>query len=234
MRKEVIGDVRTRREIIGDCELWLGDCREVLPLLTRVDAVITDPPYPAEFTHLYGDIARHAKALLPQGGHFLALCGHHQIEDVLRLCSEHLRFWWLCGMRHDTIMRLPGKWVGARWKPAVWYVNERRLKGDTNCPVDLLDGGGRDKRFHVWGQPTAWFEHWITALAPVGGVVLDPFMGSGTTGVACVRMGRKFIGIEMDPAHFETARQRISGALPALFIDKAAKPEQFDLLHEPT
>jgi site-specific DNA-methyltransferase (adenine-specific) len=197
---------------IGDATMYLGDCREILPAVASADAVITDPPYPKEFEHLYGCAAEHASRLLPVGGHFIALCGHHNIREVLSLCDAHLRFWWLCGMRHHSKQRLPGKWVSVAWKPAVWFVKERRRAGDVQCPVDLLDGGGQDKAHHEWGQPTYWFEHWIDRLTWRGATILDPFAGAGTTGVACVNLGRKFIGIEIDHQHFETACERIAAA----------------------
>lgn len=197
---------------IGRATLYLGDCRDILPTLAYADAFITDPPYPKEFEKLYGVIAEQAARMLPVGGHMVALCGHHNIAEILDLCSQHLRFWWLCGMRHTSKKRLPGKWVAVAWKPAVWFVNGRRRPGDTQCPVDLLDGGGRDKDHHNWGQPTAWFEHWIDRLTEIDGVVIDPTMGAGTTGVAAVKLGRRFVGIELDPTHFDTSCRRIESA----------------------
>jgi hypothetical protein len=214
--------------------LYLGDCREILPTLGNVDAVVTDPPYPKEFQHLYGDLARHSAALLPVGGSLIALCGHYQVPDLTAEMGKHLRFWWLCGMRHTAFTRLPGKWVHSAWKPALWYVNERRHKGDTRCPTDLIQGGGRVKEFHEWGQPTQWFSHWIDNLSNAGDVVLDPFMGSGTTGVASVQMRRRFVGIELNPTHFDTACARISDALsqPDMFAPEVLAPvkqEAFEL-----
>lgn len=192
--------------------MYLGDCRDVLPTLTGVDAVITDPPYPKEYEHLYGYAAEQAARLLPVGGHFVALCGHHNIAEVLGLCGAHLRYWWLGGMLHHSKQRLPGKWVAVAWKPAVWFVKQRRKPGDVECPVDMLEGGGQDKAHHHWGQPTYWFEHWISRLTSRGDVILDPFAGAGTTGVACVNLGRRFIGIEIDQAHFDTSCERLAAA----------------------
>jgi site-specific DNA-methyltransferase (adenine-specific) len=201
-----------RVERIGAAELWLGDCREVLPTLGHVDAVVTDPPYHREHLPLYGLAAEHAARLLPPGGSFLALCGQHAVGQVIADCERHLRFWWLCGMRHNSLARLPGKWVCVTWKPAVWFVKESRRAGDTNCPMDLRDGGGADKEFHEWGQPVPWFRYWIDALSDEGGTILDPFMGSGTTGVACARLGRRFVGVEIEERYFDIACRRIEQA----------------------
>jgi len=149
----------------------------------------------------------------------VTLCGHYQVPYVAQAIQEHLRYWWIGGMRHMTLKRLPGKWVNVTWKPALWFVKERRFPGDTECPIDLLQDGGKDKRFHEWGQNVYWFAHWVERLCPISGVVLDPFMGSGTTGVACVQTGRKFIGCEIDAGYFEIAQRRIgeAQAQPSLF-----------------
>lgn len=222
-----------RVEQIGNATLYCGDCRDVLPHLGAVDAVITDPPYHREHLPLYGLAASHAARLLPVGGSFIALCGHHAIGEVLAECGQYLRYWWLCGMTHNGKMRLPGKWVCVSFKPAVWFVKERRRPGDTECPMDMLTGGGRDKEHHEWGQPDAWFRHWCAALSQPGEVVLDPFMGAATTGIAALAIGRSFVGIEKDMGHFDTACRRIEQAqrqadlfiTPVPDLDAAYQPD---------
>jgi len=146
------------------------------------------------------------------GGSLVTLCGHYQVPDVLDLMRPHLRYWWIGGMRHDTLMRMPGKWVAISWKPALWFVKERRKPGDTRCPIDLLFSGGKDKWYHEWGQNARWFVNWINDLTDEDDTILDPFMGSGTTGVACVKTGRNFIGIEIDPDYYAIAEKRIAEA----------------------
>ena len=195
-------------------ELIQGDCLEILPTLKTgsVDVVVTDPPYRKEYLPVFGTMAEQSKRLLIIGGSLVTLCGHYQVPDVLDLMRPFLRFWWIGGMRHTTLKRFPGKWVYITWKPALWFVNQRRKKGDTECPIDLLLGGGKDKRFHEWGQNVYWFAHWIERLSQPGDTILDPFMGGGTTGVACVKTGRNFIGIEIDPDHFAIAEKRITEA----------------------
>lgn len=201
-----------RVEVIGNATLYLGDCREILPTLTGIDAVVTDPPYHDRYVPLYGEMARLIAPALPTGASLLALCGHSQIATIITDCSAYLRFWWLCGMSHSSLVRLPGKWVGVRFKPAVWFVKERRRPGDTRCPVDMLSGGGKEKANHEWEQAPEWFLHWIGNLTGFDDVVLDPFMGSGTTGIAAIQAGRRFVGVEIDPHHFDTACRRLDGA----------------------
>lgn len=200
--------------------LYHGDCRELFSLIpdATVDFVLTDPPYPLEFQHLYGVLGEQSARVLKRGGHLLSLCGHYQLPDVFNLIHPHLRFWWICGMSHHTKKRLPGKWVAAAWKPAVWYVKERRLAGDVECPVDMLTGS-RDKADHEWGQGPEWFAHWIERLTKPGELILDPFAGSGTTLHVAKLAGRRAIGFEIDEKHCAAIARRL--AQDTLFGDVA-------------
>lgn len=198
------------KEQIGKATLYLGDTREILPTLRDADIILTDPPYHKEFVPLYGLLAREGRRMLPVGGSLVALCGHHAIGDIIWDCEQYLKFWWLCGMKHKRMRRLPGKWVSVSFKPAVWFVKERRI--DVECPIDMLTGDAADKEHHEWGQPVNWFDHWVRYLTLATDTVLDPFMGAGTTGIAAVQNGRRFVGIEKDVAHFDTACWRIEEA----------------------
>lgn len=190
--------------------IYHGDCREVLPR-TSVEMVLTDPPYPQEFMHLYGSLGEIASESLVEGGSLVTLCGQYQVPAVCNLLGEHLRYWWIGGMRYaGATSRFPGKWVLIQWKPALWYVKGARRKGDTSCPGDMMPGGGKDKAHHEWGQPVDWFAHWVAALTSLGETVLDPFMGAGTTLVAAKHLGRKAIGVELDERHCEIAARRLS------------------------
>lgn len=202
------------------CTIYHGDCREVLPALNpeSVELVLTDPPYPAAFVGLYEDIARESARLLPVGGSLVTLCGHYQVPEVIAACSAHLRYWWIGGMGHTRTIRLPGKWVCVRWKPALWYVRERRRPGDTNRPQDFLMGKAKDKQHHEWGQDVYWFEHWATRLCGIGESLLDPCMGGGATLVAAKHSGRKAVGIEIEERYCEIAATRLSQEVLALGI----------------
>ena len=221
----------SRVETIGNATLYLGDCREILPTLGKVDAVVTDPPYAAEYQPLYSAIAKSAADLLPVGGSLITLCGNYQVPTIAGDMGQYLRFWWVAGMRHTSIVRLPGKWVCVAWKPALWFVKERRRPGDTNCPLDMMEGGGRDKEHHEWGQPVHWFSHWIGNLTNLDNTVLDPCMGAGTTGVAALKLRRKFVGIEIKQEHFDSACRRMEWATRQhdMFYEIAQAPRQLKL-----
>lgn len=86
-------------------------------------------------------------------------------------------------------------------------------QGGQALPGHVIDSPPRD-RVHPTEKPVAVMRTMVR-IAPAGGLVLDPFAGSGTTGVACAYEGRRFLGVELDERHAETARTRIAGALRA-------------------
>ena len=192
--------------VIGDCQLWLGDCREILPTLGKVDAVVTDPPYGIGFG------AKHTKWSANRG----TILGEWDAEkpDLTALLALDVEFiiWggerfdlptsrgWLTWVKPDaapTFASTEFAWTN-RDKPArhmqlaVGAVNAERVGHPTQKPLALMQ--------------------WCLEQIPAAQTILDPFMGSGTTGVACVKLGRKFIGIEIEPKYFDIACKRIEAA----------------------
>lgn len=213
-----------RKEVIGSCELYLGDCREILPSLQMADAVVTDPPY--------GLGARLA------GGTWGANTGGLEWDqkppDFIDL---------IVGKGKEAII-----W-GGNFFPMppgrCWFVWRKpdavRTMADVELAWSTLDAPARqishsiaatnaERVDHPTQKPLAVMKWCINYLPP--GLILDPFMGSGTTGVACMQMGRPFIGIEIEPRYFDIACKRIEKAWgqPDLFIEPAAKPQQLDLM----
>mgnify|MGYP000906889040 CR=1 FL=1 len=221
----------TEPVVIGDAELWLGDCREILPTLGKVDAVITDPPYGVGFKYDGHDDSR---------------------EGYEAWCGE----WFdLCSALAETVLMSPGavnvpmwarlrpfKWQLAWLKPAamgrspVGFCNWEPMllwgRG-VNSSVDVFTAAilpSDDMDGHPCPKPLAWG---IEAIKRVPGKsILDPFMGSGTTGIASVRLGRNYIGIEKVPRYFDIACRRIEQAYaqPDLFVAPPKKATQEPLL----
>lgn len=216
-----------REEQIGDCRLILGDCLEVMPTLDPVDAVVTDPPY---------GIGINKSQRLSVSRGFGSDTWDESPADLS----------WLLPMGVPSIV-----WGGNYFDlpptraPLVWDKNNAgRDFADfemawTNLDMVArriifrpmnMDGG----KVHPTQKPIAVMQ-WCLGFVHDAQTILDPFMGSGTTGVACVKLGRKFIGIELDEGYFDIACKRIEKAYaqPDMFIEqeKAPKPlqESFDI-----
>lgn len=232
-----------RVETIGDATLYLGDCLEILPTLGKVDALLTDPPYgivhdfgtqnrldgsralqwawDGEGTHATIRAALSAGlALLNRPGNAFAFAGF----DTLEISRELFR---AAGMTPK-----PWSWVkqcppppmpGNRW-PSAFEVaclgyDAGSYFGDGNTSrknvmvADSLRAGNSERAGHPTQKPLAVMAHLVSALVAPGTTALDPFMGSGTTGVAAIQLGRKFVGVELEPTFFDIACRRIEQAV---------------------
>ncbi len=236
--------VTPERVVIGDATLYCGDCREVLPMLGRVDAVITDPPYGIGFEYAsYEDSRDNLRALLdsvvPWGfscaNRSLYLCGVTQTH--LYPAPD-----WIACVTWDTTGSY-GKCGYTQWMPAVFYGNDVSGFGNveggvTKSDVYRVSGGAgvgfarREAIAHPCPKPVNVMNWAVARFSLTGEVVCDPFMGSGTTGVACAQLGRRFVGVELDRGYFDIACERIARAQAqgALFEPEPAKPQQGALL----
>ena len=194
-----------RIETIGAATLYCGDCREVLPTLPKVDAVITDPPYgigiaanPVRQMHerLDWDAATPDESVLSaviQAGAVAVVWGGNYFDLPPSQC---FLVWDKVQPQDFSLAMCEQAWTNKKG-PAKLYrqsVLSYRKEHPTQKPVELMK--------------------WCIeqAAVPPRGTILDAFMGSGTTGVAAVQMGRKFIGIEREPKYFEIACRRIEDA----------------------
>ena len=219
--------------IIGDCELYLGDCMDVLPTLPKVDAVITDPPYGIGAGEM--SLGKWRTSRMEKG----AWDSSAPTIETLRAILDHGEF---CVVFGGNYMELPptrnflvwDKGAGFKGRDFAecefawcsWDANARVLSHDP-----LARGDYRCKE-HPTQKPVPVMT-WAIGHAPKAETILDPFMGSGTTGVAAVQMGRKFIGIEREPKYFEIACRRIEEAYLQgdMFIEaeKPKKPQSLEL-----
>jgi hypothetical protein len=204
-----------------DSRIIAGDFRQQGHLVedNSADLFFTDPLYHRKHVQLYGELAEFAARKLIEGGSLLCYCGHFAIPDILPLMMPHLRYHWLISVVHSGGSKvLPALGVSARFKPMLWFTKgarrSRMVVGDciTSEPGNKLSG-------HEFAQGTVEASYYISKLSRKGALVVDPFLGSGTTGVAAVRAGRAFCGFEIDPDTARKAEQRIArcvqGAAPA-------------------
>jgi len=211
--------------------LYLGDCLEILPTLEAgsVDAVVTDPPYGINESSVknstrskmvsvknstrskmvsvknYGDYFWDKERAKPEA-----------IKEILRCSKEQIIFG---GIYYSDLLLPSSSWI-------VW---DKLNSGDfADCELAwtshkravrkfayMWNGCFKqhpEERFHPTQKPLALMKWVVENYSPINGIISDPFMGSGTTGVACVQTGRKFIGIEIEPKYFEIAVKRIQQA----------------------
>lgn len=234
-----------RREVIGDCVLYQGDCMEILPKLGKVDAVVTDPPYGIGY-----DEAAH-KVSGFQGGGMKAKKGVYAATNwdtappakkVINLMLEISESQIVFG---GNYFHLPPSRCWLVWDKKTnggfadcelaWTNLDKPVRKIEHMWNGMLRAGGEARNAHPTQKPLGVMS-WCLTHVPQAKTILDPFMGSGTTGVACVKAGRKFIGIEREPSYFDIACERIRKAYaqPDLFIKvaKAGAPKQEALFAE--
>lgn len=189
----------------------------LLILDESVDMIFTDPPYTEECLYLYGELAKLAQRVLRPGGSLTTFIGHYALEKIIDLIRSNsdskLKYHWILAVKHNgnnTRMWKQRVWVG--YKPLLWYY---KLGAKNDQPTrfkdlaDLIESKPVQKDNHEWEQSTVEAKHMIDSLTVENQIILDPFMGSGTTGEAALELERKFIGIEIDKVHYSNAAQRL-------------------------
>ena len=193
-----------RVEHIGDATLYLGDCLEILPTLGRVDAVITDPPYGI---NKEGWDSSFPDYLITEGfrlSDFMAVIpGIWSLGRCISLMEDKY-LWTIAGHKGGGMTNTP---IGFNnWQPIVLGGKTKHRIG-----VDAFDFRPTDAgvpSFHSCQKPVNFMAWIIERCTQPTDTILDPFMGSGTTGVACVQTGRNFIGIEINATYFAIAERR--------------------------
>jgi site-specific DNA-methyltransferase (adenine-specific) len=223
-----------RKETIGACTLYLGDCRDVLPTLGKVDAVVTDPPFGMAFQSNH------------RAKKHLAIAADENTDLLLWACNLEASHSKYVFCRWDNLgeMAKPKScitWVKNNWSMgdlqhehgrqteiALFYPGPDHFwpKGR---PSDVVYANRTGNELHPTQKPLSLMKEMVEWTH---GVVFDPFMGSGTTGVACVKLGRSFIGIEREPKYFDIAYRRIEEAYkqPDMFVAAPVAPVQETML----
>lgn len=240
-----------RKEQIGDCTLYNADSREVLPLIAAVDLVVTDPPYGIAYVTAFRHVSD-APAMLQNDD----VAPIDTVAPMMRALKDTGAIY-LC-TRYDVSepWRMAIAAAGGTLKTAiVWDKTNHTagdLEGDYGAQTELILFAhkgrhklrdGRDVNLwriprptfgsHPTPKPVDLMGRAIRNSSDRGQTVLDPYMGEGPTGVACVKLGRKFIGIEIEPKYFDTACRRIEAAYaqPDMFVEaERPKAEQLALV----
>lgn len=191
-------------------KLICADIASGLPEIpdNSVDFIITDPPYPREYIPLYGHLSALAARVLKDGGSALVMCGQSYLPQVMNeLCKDLTYHWTLCYQTPGQTPTLWQKRTNTFWKPIIW-LTKGKYKGEF-IGDDRITSPANDKEHHHWGQSVGGFLELIERFTNPGQTVLDPFLGGGTTGVACLMKKRQFIGVDIDSKCVETSEQRM-------------------------
>ncbi len=194
--------------IIGAATLYLGDCRDILPTLGKVEAVVTDPPYPDYLAAEYGFDPATLPAMNIERGlvFWSSKCDFPLAYSAVHIWDKKTG----CGSEYERIFEIGG---GKNFKVFRHYLINSTVAASFS---------GDEFVGHPSQKPVRLMRDLISHLKAQA--ILDPFMGSGTTGVAAVQMGRKFIGIEREPKYFDIACKRIEDAQRQgnMFVEAAA------------
>jgi len=225
--------------VIGDCTLYEGDCLEIMPTLDPADLGVTDAPYKLTTGGLskssktmsgifaahnyandgqlvmaaveWSEMARPIYEALKEDADLYVMCNDKNLGPAWQAFVEagfglHNVLAW------DKVTPTANRWYMKNleftlylWKGRARTINDPSSKqGVSGRQIDASD--------HPTEKPVWLMSHYIENSSQPGDLVLDPFMGSGTTGVACAALGRKFVGIELDPKHYDTACARMEAA----------------------
>ena len=219
-----------RKEIIGDCTLYLGDCIEVMPTLGEVDAVVTDPPYGIGLAGGFSGAVGFSEPIKRREykGDWDSETPNADVFNAMQEISASCIVWggnyftdklqqgsfWLVWDKQNTMPTFSDcelAWTNLKKKSV-----KRLVYMQNGCMSKERE------RFHPTQKPVGVMEWCITHLPENTQTILDPFMGSGTTLVACAKMGRAGIGIELDEDYFNIACKRVEDAYRQgdLFVEK--------------
>lgn len=219
-----------KRVEIGLATLYLGDCREIMPALSRPAAVISDPPYgmawDTDSTRFSGGNHHRGAGRADFGG--IVGDGGPFDPTPLLTAADHVVLW---GANHfAACLPIGTTLVWVKKRPHLWgtFLSDAEVAwcrgghGVYCCevpwspPARAMDAGGNPSvpvSIHPTQKPTSLMRWCIErAKVPPGGTILDPYMGSGSTGVAAVQMRHPFVGIEIEEKYFDIACRRIENA----------------------
>lgn len=171
-------------------------------------AIITDPPYSDDYLALYEELGSFSEYHLRDGGSLLAMVGQAALPAVMAALSTYLTYHWtlayLVPGPHLLMYQLH---VNNSWKPLLWFVKGKYIGQSV---TDIVVAGTAEKESFNWQQGEGGFAKLVSDFSRPGDLVIDPMCGTGTTGVAAVGLGRKFVGIDINADRIATAKVRIN------------------------
>jgi len=206
--------------------IYHGDCRDILPMLPKVDLALTDPPYGvgvdyASFDDTPENVRQLVRSVIPR-------CIAMSKRTVLTCGTRQIGFypeptWILCWLNRAGSFMNP--WGFTCWQPILCYGKDPYLENSMGARADVIEHSETAKKWgHPCPKPEAFWKRLMgRASVKESDIVLDPFMGSGTTLVAAKQLGRRAIGIEIESKYCDIAIKRLKASMRPLFTESAKK-----------
>lgn len=189
---------------------------EHLPIADEsIDLIFTDPPYPREYLPCYGWLAREAMRVLKPGGFLITMAGGMFLNQIYRMLDDSGMMYFY-EMTHLGTGDAPCIWprsVIARTKPIIIYSKGAALPRLRNV-LNLYESNGKMKQYHHWGQNVGAARYYIDCFSRPGDLILDPFIGGGTTAVACALINRRCIAFDLEADAVKISSDRLRCAEP--------------------
>jgi DNA modification methylase len=196
---------------IGEASLRVGDLIEALADIPdhSVPLILCDPPYVPSMMDVRPKLAQLAARILREDGVLLAYAGQWHLPRCIQDLSAELDYCWMMVVLHSG----PCGWSNSRhfqvgWKPVLVFTR-RGFNRRPRWAEDVVRGAGAEKGLHLWQQGEGEFAELIRRFTDPGELVVDPFLGSGTTAAAAVKLGRRFIGCDVNPGAVAIAQERL-------------------------
>ena len=230
-RSQIVASARnsvSESHLQNGITLMHGDFREHIREIpdSSVELIFTDPPYSKDCLPIYHDLAVASSRVLKSGGSLVTYANHCLVPEITKIMEDYgLNRQWIIAVKlSGPFAHFHAKKVSIKWKPLLWFVKE----GKTNSLdyiSDFIESRSAEKATFEWEQNIVEAEHVISRLTVEGQTVCDPMMGEGTSGVAATKLGRRFIGIEINLERFDVAKARISKTSLSEVI-----PDNYDIM----
>lgn len=208
-RYEQRAEIAKLAEVVKPSEKWSVRQADIQKWQAprQYDYIITDPPYVREYLYIYDVLAYRAAQWLKPGGLLIAMCGQSYLDEIYAMMSKHLQYYWTAAyLTPGQPTPLRQRNVNTTWKPLLIYSNSEyqgKIFGD------VFKSDGNDKSMHKWGQSESGMYDIISKICLPGQYVLDPFCGAGTTGIASLKHGCLFDGIDIDERNVKISIGRL-------------------------
>lgn len=174
-----------------------------------IDLVYTDPPYLKKYLYTYQYLADYCPRIMRRGASLMCIAAHYALPEIVKYFDGKLKYrWTMCMNQEDGSHPRMAMGIEVMWKPILWYVKGSYPSG-RGFIKDMIHISQPTKKLHKWQQDESWAEFYISKLTQPGDLVLDPYVGSGTVARVCKKLNRNFMGFEIDPEAYATAKKSI-------------------------